>query len=162
MSQAPSMDRTLLVVKPDGVARGLVGKILSRLEEKGLFIVAAKMLRLDERSARVLYSVHKGKPFYEPLITYITSGPVLAVVLEGKGVIEMVRLMAGATFGCSAAPGTIRGDFGVSKRLNLIHASDSAESFERERPVFFADSEIMPLDVSRVKWIYDAQDGGIL
>jgi nucleoside-diphosphate kinase len=155
------MDRTLLVVKPDGVARGLVGKILSRMEEKGLFIVAVKMLRLDEKGARVMYSVHKGKPFYEPLIAYIMSGPVVAVVLEGKGVIEMVRLMAGATFGCAAAPGTIRGDFGVSKRLNLIHASDSPESYDRERPVFFSDAEIMPLDASRLNWIYDFAGGPI-
>jgi nucleoside-diphosphate kinase len=156
------MDRTLLVVKPDGVARRLVGRIVTRFEEKGLFIVAMKMLRLDEKTARRMYSVHEGKPFYAPLIGYITSGPVVAMVVEGKGAVEIVRSLCGATFGASAAPGTIRGDFAVSNRFNIVHASDSAESYNREKPNFFSDDEIMALDHTRLNWIYADQGGGVI
>jgi nucleoside-diphosphate kinase len=156
------MERTLVIVKPDGVARGLVGKIVTRLEEKGIFIVALKMLRLDKPAARKMYSVHKGKYFYEPLIKYITAGPVVAMVAEGNGVIEMVRGLAGPTFGSTAPGGTIRGDLAVSKRYNIVHASDSAESFERECPIFFKESEIVPLDEGRLKWIYDTSGPEII
>jgi nucleoside-diphosphate kinase len=149
------MERTLLIVKPDGVARGLVGEILSRLERKGIFIVGLKMLQLDEAAAREMYSIHEGKHFYEPLISYITGGPIVAVIAEGKGVIEMVRSLAGPTFGSAAPPGTIRGDLAVSNRFNIVHASDSPESFERERPVFFRDDEIREVTAGRLKWIYD-------
>jgi nucleoside-diphosphate kinase len=156
------MDQTLLIVKPDGVARGVVGNILSRLERKGIFIVGLKMLQLDEAAARRMYSIHEGKHFYEPLIQYISSGPIVAVIAEGKGVIEMIRALAGPTFGSAAPPGTIRGDLAVSNRYNIVHASDSPESFERERPVFFADDEIMPLGDDRLKWIYDTTGGQIV
>jgi len=156
------MDRTLIIVKPDGVARRLVGRILTRLEEKGIFIVALKMLRLDEARARDMYSVHKGKYFYEPLIKYITSGPVVAAIAEGKGVIEMVRALAGPTFGSAAPAGTIRGDFAVSNRYNIVHACDSAESYERERRIFFADDEITALDKRSLDWIYDTTTGEII
>jgi nucleoside-diphosphate kinase len=156
------MDRTLIVVKPDAVARGLVGRIITRLEEKGIFIVALKMLRLDEAAARRMYEVHKGKYFYEPLIRYITSGPLVAIVAEGKGVIDMVRALAGPTFGSAAPAGTIRGDLAVSNRYNIIHASDSVESYERERPLFFSDDEILSVDPERLKWIYDTSTGDII
>jgi len=149
------MERTLLIVKPDGVARGLVGEIVSRVERKGIFIVGLKMLRLDEAAAREMYSVHEGAYFYEPLIRYITAGPLVALVAEGKNVIEMVRTLAGPTFGSEAPPGTIRGDLAVSNRYNIVHASDSPESYERERPIFFSDDEITTLDDARLEWIYD-------
>jgi nucleoside-diphosphate kinase len=157
-----TMDRTLVIVKPDGVARGLVGRILTRLEDKGIFIVALKMLRLDEAAARKMYSVHKGKDFYEPLIKYVTAGPVVALVAEGKGVVEMVRALAGPTFGSAAPAGTIRGDLAVSNRYNIVHASDSRESYERERPVFFAEGEIMSLDKTRLNWVYDTSAGKVI
>ena len=156
------MEKTLLIVKPDGVARGLSGRIITRLEEKGIFIVAIKMLRLTEEKAREMYGIHEGKYFYEPLVRYMTGGPVVALVAEGAGVISMVRNLAGATFGSDAAPGTIRGDFAVSKRYNIIHASDSTESFEREWPVFFAKTEILDLDETRLNWIYDTSSGEIV
>ncbi len=149
------MDRTLLIVKPDGVARRLVGEIITRLERKGIFIVALKMLRLDEKAARRMYSIHEGKYFYEPLIRYITAGPIVALVAEGKGVIEMVRALAGPTFGSAAPAGTMRGDLAVSNRYNIVHASDSVESFERECPIFFSADEILDLEPKRLEWIYD-------
>ena len=157
-----AMERTLLIVKPDGIARGLVGEIVSRLERKGIFIVGLKMLRLNEGAARRMYSIHEGKHFYEPLIRYITAGPVVAMVAEGKGVTEMVRALAGPTFGSGAPPGTIRGDLAVSNRYNIVHASDSAESFERERPVFFSEAEIVEVDPRRLDWIYDTSSGDIV
>lgn len=156
------MDRTLVIVKPDGVARALVGRIVTRLEEKGVFIVGLKMTRLDEAAARRMYEAHKGKYFYEPLIRYITSGPIVAIIAEGKGVIEMVRALAGPTFGSAAPAGTIRGDFAVSNRFNIVHASDSAESFGRECAIFFRADEIMALDPSRLGWIYDTSTGEII
>ncbi len=156
------MDRTLLLVKPDGVARGLVGKIITRLEEKGICVVALKMLSLSEKRARDMYAVHEGKHFYEPLVRYMTSGPIVAVVAEGKGVVEIVRNLCGATFGSAAAPGTIRGDLAVSNRYNIVHASDSAESFAREVPNFFDDDEIVALDEGRLSWVYDTSGGEII
>lgn len=156
------MEQTLVLVKPDGVARGLVGRILTRFEEKGLFISGLKLLQVDEAAARNMYSVHEGKHFYEPLVAYITGGPLVAVVVEGKGAIAMVRALAGPTFGSAAPPGTIRGDFAVSNRYNIVHASDSTESFEREAPNFFKEGEIVPLDNARLKWIYDTTGGEIV
>lgn len=156
------MQRTLLIVKPDGVARGLVGEILSRLERKGIYIVALKMLRLEEDAAGRMYSIHEGKYFYEPLIRYITAGPLVAVIAEGKNVIEMVRALAGPTFGSEAPPGTIRGDLAVSNRYNIVHASDSPESYGREMPVFFTDDEITELDEPRLNWVYDTSTDEIV
>lgn len=156
------MQRTLLIIKPDGVARGLVGEILSRLERKGIYIVALKMLRLEEQAAHRMYAIHEGQYFYEPLIRYITAGPLVAVVAEGKNVIEMVRAVAGPTFGSEAPPGTIRGDLAVSNRYNIVHASDSAESYEREMPLFFRDDEITELDESRLRWVYDTSTDEIV
>ena len=156
------MERTLLVIKPDGVARGLVGDILSRLERKGIFITALKLMELDEEKARALYCVHVGRSFYEPLIAYITSGPLVACIAEGQGVIRMVRNLAGPTFGSDAAGGTIRGDLAVSKRFNIVHASDSTDSFNREYPVFFTDDEIVDLPPERLNWIYDTSGDEIV
>ncbi len=130
-------ERTLIVIKPDGVRRGLIGKILSRFERKGFKIVELKMFKMSREKAEEFYSVHKGKHFFNELIDFITSGPVVAAVLEGRNAIEVVRLMIGSTDSSKALPGTIRGDFGLEITENLIHASDSLESYKREYKVIF-------------------------
>ena len=137
------MERTLVLIKPDGVRRGLIGEIISRFEKKGLKIKALKMLWLTREKAEEFYSVHKGKPFFESLIRFMTSGPIIAMVLEGDKAISVVRLMIGPTDGREAPPGTIRGDYALSKQENVVHASDSPESAEREIRVIFSDEEII-------------------
>ena len=119
------MERTLIILKPDAVQRGLMGRILQRFEDKGLKVAAARFQRLPESLLEQHYAAHKGKPFYEGLVRFMTSSPVIVLVLEGKGAIAVCRKMMGATFGSKAEPGTIRGDFGVSNSFNLIHGSDS-------------------------------------
>ena len=138
------VERTLVLIKPDGVKRGLVGDILTRLERKGLKILAARMVRVTPELAQRLYAEHHGKPFYAGLVQHITSGPVLAAAVEGRSTIAVVRLMAGATNPQIASPGTIRGDFGLAVTPNLVHASDSAESAERELSLFFSAEEYHP------------------
>lgn len=137
------MERTLILIKPDAVARRLAGRIMSRLEEKGLLILAVKMFRFTREAAERFYTVHAGKPFYEPLVRFMTSGPSIAIVAAGKEAIAVVRKLAGKTDSAQADPGTIRGDFGISNRFNLIHASDSQASFEKELPVVFAADDII-------------------
>ncbi len=146
-------ERTLVLLKPDAVNRRLVGEILTRFERKGLKIVAMKMLWLTKEKAEEHYAVHKGKPFYDSLIEYITSSPIIAMVLEGESAIKVVRKIMGVTDGVEAAPGTIRGDFALSIQNNLVHGSDSAESAEREIPIFFDDSEIYEYQLPDEKWI---------
>jgi nucleoside-diphosphate kinase len=124
--------RTLVLLKPDAVRRGLVGDILSRFEAKGLSIVALEMRTIDAAMADQHYAEHVGKDFYPPLRDFVTSGPLLAAVLEGDQAVDVVRAINGATDGRTAAPGTIRGDLSLSNRENLVHGSDSAESAERE------------------------------
>lgn len=143
------------MIKPDGVQRSLVGQIISTLESKGLKLVGAKMLRIDAELASKHYQEHVGKPFYEPLINYITSGPVLATVFEGKEAVNCVRTVVGKTNPQEAAPGTIRGDFGMETGRNIIHASDSPQSAAREINLFFSDSEI--IDYKRIDevWVYE-------
>jgi len=136
--------RTLVLVKPDGVRRGLIGEVISRFEKKGLKLRALKMLWLSEEKAREFYSVHRDKPFYNDLVNFITSGPIVAMVLEGDEAISVVRLMIGSTDGRKAQPGTIRGDFALSIQDNVVHASDSVESFEREFKVVFSEDDIVP------------------
>ena len=137
------MPRTLVLVKPDGVQRGLAGEILSRLERKGLRIVALKMLKMDRSLAERHYDVHRGKPFFSSLVDFITSGPIVAVVAEGKGAVEVVRRMMGETDPLKSAPGTIRGDFGLEMEQNLIHGSDSEENAQKEIALFFSAKEIV-------------------
>jgi nucleoside-diphosphate kinase len=132
-------ERTLILVKPDAVRRGLVGETLRRLERKGLALVAMDLRTLDRDTAELHYAEHQGKPFYPPLIDFITSGPLVALVAEGERAIEAVRALAGATDGVKAAAGTLRGDFSCSNRENLVHASDSAASAEREIGLFFPE-----------------------
>ncbi|MEZ0393938.1 MAG: nucleoside-diphosphate kinase [Desulfurococcaceae archaeon] len=136
------VERTLVMIKPDGVRRKLVGEIISRIERKGLEIKALKMVRLTRERAEEFYSVHRGKPFFNSLIEFITSGPVVAMVVEGESAISVVRTMIGPTDGRTAPPGTIRGDFALSITENVVHASDSAQSAEHEIRVIFGDEPI--------------------
>ncbi len=132
------MERTLVLVKPDGVERGLVGEIVSRLERRGLRLVAAELRTLDRVTAELHYGEHAGKPFYEGLVAFITRGPVMAMVVEGPDdTWQVVRTMMGPTNPALAAPGTIRGDLGLETQQNLIHGSDSADSARREIAIFF-------------------------
>jgi len=126
------IDKTLILIKPDGVKKRHVGDIISRFEERGFNILHVRMLTMNSDQASNFYSIHKEKPFFSELIDYITSGPIVQVVLEGNSAIEVVRQMVGATNSLKAASGTIRGDFGLSHTENVIHASDSVDSFERE------------------------------
>lgn len=138
-----SREQTFLMVKPDGVQRGLVGNVISRLENKGFKLVALKMIYIDSDLAARHYGEHKGKPFYEGLIKFITSAPVVAMVWEGDNVVEMVRSLIGATDPGKAAPGTMRGDLAVFMGKNIVHGSDSLESAKREINLFFSDREIL-------------------
>ncbi len=132
------MERTLVLIKPDGVERGLVGEIVSRFERRGLRLVAAQLRTLDRDTAALHYQEHQGKPFYDGLVDFITRGPLLALVLEGPDdTWQIVRTMMGPTNPATAAPGTIRGDLGLEMQQNLIHGSDSAESAQREIAIFF-------------------------
>ena len=131
--------RTLVLVKPDGVEKGLTGEIISRLEKKGLRIAAMRMLQMDKALARKHYAVHDGKPFFAGLVDFITSGPIVAVVVEGEKSVEVVRKLMGETDPVKAAPGTIRGDYGLDIGENLIHGSDSEENAQVEISLFFPD-----------------------
>lgn len=137
------MERTLAIVKPDAVKRRLVGEIISRFERRGLKITGLKMIRLSTEKAEQLYAPHVGKVFYEPLVDFMTSGPVVAVAIEGRSAIKIVRNMIGALKPEEAMPGSIRGDYSMDIRHNTIHGSDSPESAERELAVFFDDNEFM-------------------
>jgi nucleoside-diphosphate kinase len=134
---APTADRTLVLVKPDGVARGLVGEVISRLEAKGLRLVAAELRTLTAEIAKTHYAEHAERPFFPSLVEFITSGPLMALVVEGPRSVEAFRAVAGATDPVKATPGTIRGDFGLEVQANIVHGSDSAESAAREIALFF-------------------------
>ena len=149
------MERSLIILKPDAVQRGLIGPILTRLEQRGLKFAGLKLMRIDEQLARRHYAVHEGKPFFNGLVEYITSGPVVVAVVTGKHVIGMVRSTVGATNPVQAAPGTIRGDFAVEIGRNLIHASDSPENGEKEISLFFTAQELVQLERSTDPWIYE-------
>jgi nucleoside-diphosphate kinase len=149
------MERSFLMVKPDGVSRGLIGEVISRVEERGLRIVAMKMLRMDDKLAKKLYAEHKGKPFFEGLISFITSGPAVAMVVEGKDAVEILRSMIGKTDPKEASPGTIRGDFGIDIGRNIVHASDSLESAKKEIDLFFSQGEILGYSRPGEEWVYE-------
>ena len=153
------MERTLIILKPDAVQRGLCGRILARFEDKGLQIVGAKFMRISQELAQTHYAPHKGKPFYDGLVKFMTSSPVLVLALAGKDAIVITRKMMGATFGSKADPGTIRGDFGVSNSFNLIHGSDSAESAQRELNLFFKPDELLDWTPAIQGWVYDMARG---
>ncbi|MFC1714314.1 nucleoside-diphosphate kinase [Candidatus Poribacteria bacterium] len=137
------MERTLVIVKPDGVKRGLAGEIISRFEKRGLKITGLRMTWLSEERAEQLYAPHKGKVFYQGLVDFMTSGPVVAIAVEGRSAIQIVRNMIGALKPEEAMPGSIRGDYSMDIRYNTIHGSDSPESAERELAVFFDDNEFL-------------------
>jgi nucleoside-diphosphate kinase len=149
------MQKTLVIIKPDAVQRRLIGKIINRFEEKGLEIIGLKLTVISEELAKEHYSVHDGKDYYKKLVTFMTSGPVVMLVLRGKKAIDVTRKLMGSTFGYEAAPGTIRGDYAISKRFNLLHGSDSVESAEREISLFFENGDLMQNEQSDLKWIYD-------
>lgn len=136
-------ERTLVFLKPEAVMRGLMGEIISRIERKGLLIVAMKLLQLTRKQAEKIYEVHKGKNFYEPLIDHVTSAPILAMVIEGPNAVSVLRNMIGKTNPIEARPGTIRGDFALNVRKNMIHASDSLENAKREIGILFGFDEIL-------------------
>ncbi len=147
------MEKTLVLIKPDAVQRGYCGEIISRLERKGLKVVAAKMIQMSREMASKHYQEHEGKSFYESLINFITSGPVVAMVWEGPGAVTLVRALMGATDPQKADPGTIRGDLAVFTGNNLIHGSDSPESAEKEINLFFEPEEILDYEMSLSSWI---------
>lgn len=149
------MEHSLVILKPDAVQRGLIGPILTRLEQRGLSIVGLKLSRIDEALARRHYGVHEGKPFFAGLVEYITSGPVVVLAVSGKNVISVIRTMVGATNPVNAAPGTIRGDFGLEIGRNLIHASDSPENGEAEVALFFGEGELVEMVRSVDRWIVE-------
>ena len=152
------MERTLILVKPDAMQRGLAGGILSRLERRGLRIVALKLFQMDETLARRHYSEHEGKPFFEGLIGYITSCPIIAAVFEGTGAVDSVRKTMGVTNPANAEAGTIRGDLALETGRNLIHGSDSTESARREIALFFNEDEILSYHRDLDRWILEAPD----
>ena len=134
-------EQTLVLIKPDGVQRGLIGEVIARYEQKGLKIVGMKLLRLPRDTAEELYAVHHGKSFYDVLIEFMTSAPIVALVIEGRGAIELVRILNGETDPKKSQPGSIRGDFSINITHNVVHASDSLRSAERELEIMFAPDE---------------------
>ena len=150
------MERSLVLLKPDAVQRGLVGELITRLERRGLKLVAIKMIHIDEELARRHYAPHVGKPFFAGLIEFITSGPLVAMVVEGEKAIEVVRSIIGATNPVDAAPGTVRGDHAMSLGPNLIHGSDSAEEAAREVSLFFSPQEVVSYTRDIDRWIIES------
>ena len=150
-------ERTFVMVKPDGVQRGLIGKVMSRLEERGLKLVGAKFRQIDEELAHEHYGEHEGKPFFEGLVEFITSGPVMAMVWEGQDATRQVRKMMGETDPAESAPGTIRGDFGLDMGRNIIHGSDNEDpgANEREIDLFFDDEELVEWERINEGWLYE-------
>ena len=149
------MERTLVIIKPDAVQRGLIGPIVTRFERRGLRIVGMKLMQIDDGLARRHYAIHEGKPFFEPLIAYITSGPVVVLVLEANGAIDMVRRTMGATKPSEAAPGTIRADFGLEVGRNLVHGSDGVETAASETELFFDRDELLSYERDTDPWIFE-------
>ena len=147
------MQRTLILLKPDCVQRRLMGQVIGRFEDKGLNVIAAKFMRITPELARRHYAEHVEKPFYPGLEAFITGAPVMAMVVEGLEAIRVVREMLGATSGLKAAPGTIRGDFGVSGSYNLIHGSDGPETAKSELSLFFKDDELVAMDRAIEPWV---------
>jgi nucleoside-diphosphate kinase len=150
------LERTLVIVKPDGVQRGLVGEIVGRLERRGLKIVGLELRQIERQLAERHYAEHEGKGFYASLVDYITSGPVVVAVFEGPDAIAVTRSTVGATRPAAAAPGTIRGDFGLTVGRNLIHASDGPESAAREVRLFFEDRELPSWSRDIERWVLDS------
>ncbi|HIP96567.1 MAG TPA: nucleoside-diphosphate kinase [Anaerolineae bacterium] len=149
------MERTLFIIKPDAVQRGLIGEIITRLERRGLRLVALKMIRMSQELARRHYAIHEGKPFFEPLVAYITSAPVVVMVWEGPRAIEIVRQTVGATNPADAAPGTIRADYALEIGRNLVHGSDGPQTAATEIALFFTPEEILSWERDTDRWIVE-------
>ena len=152
------VERTLIIIKPDGIQRHLAGEIIGRFEKKGFKLVAAKFMQISEELARKHYAVHQDKSFFEGVVKSLASAPSLVMIWEAEGVIDMARKMMGATFGYDAEAGTIRGDFSCSRGYNLIHGSDSPESAEKEIKLFFTPDEIIDYDLADADWLYGKND----
>lgn len=152
------MERTLIILKPDAIQRRLVGRLIQRFEDKGLVVGGMKLMRISRELAERHYAPHKGKPFYPGLIDYITSGPVVVMVLQSERCIEIARTMMGKTFGYEAAPGTIRGDFGASRSFNLVHGSDAPESAKTEIALYFQERELLDYTPPDQPWVFPAND----
>jgi nucleoside-diphosphate kinase len=150
-----AVERTFVAVKPDGVERILVGEVVGRFEKRGLKLVGMKFMKVTKEMAEQHYGEHKGKPFYEGLVSYITSGPIVAMALEGKNAVALARQIIGATKPLEAAPGTIRGDLAVEIGRNIVHGSDSPENGQREIGIFFKPEEIVEWTGSLNKWIWE-------
>ncbi|HXA28611.1 MAG TPA: nucleoside-diphosphate kinase [Candidatus Angelobacter sp.] len=148
-------EQTLVLVKPDGVQRGLIGEVIGRLERRGLKLAGMKLMQITEELAGRHYAEHREKPFFGGLVSFITSAPVVAMVWEGPGAVAMVRAMMGATNPANAAPGTIRGDLAVDFGMNVIHGSDSPESAQREVSLFFAPAEVLPWERTVDAWVIE-------
>jgi nucleoside-diphosphate kinase len=147
------MQRTLVLVKPDGVQRGLVGEIIGRLERRGLKLISLKLMQISRELAARHYAEHQGKPFYDGLLAFITSGPVVAMIWEGREAVTVVRSLMGSTDPLKAAPGTIRGDLALDLGMNLIHGSDSPARAEAEMALFFNDAELHEYERTADRWI---------
>lgn len=154
MNEIGENEHTFLLLKPDAVQRGIIGKIISRLEDKGLKIVALKMLQVTPEQAARQYECHFGKPFYPSLVEFICSGPTVAMVVEGRNAISLCRRIMGATSPGDSQPGTIRGDYSLDVKHNLIHGSDSLESFRQEVEIYFSEAEIVNYHLELERWIY--------
>ena len=146
------MERTLIILKPDCVHRRLIGRIIQRFEDKGLTIVGMKLMQISKDLAASHYAPHHGQPFYPGLLAFITSGPVVVMVLQGPGAIDVCRKLMGKTFGFEAEPGTIRGDFGMSKTYNLIHGSDTPRVAELEIALYFQPDELLDYEAATAAW----------
>lgn len=147
------MERTLIIIKPDAMNRSLIGRILTRFEDKGLRIAAMKLQQSPRTQVEQHYAVHRGKPFYESLVDFMTAGPVVLAVLEGPEAINVVRMLLGPTNGRQAAPGTIRGDFGLDMQYNLVHASDGPDTARQEIELFFKTDEIVDYERVTDRWV---------
>ena len=149
------MERTLIIVKPDAMQRGLAGEVLSRLERRGLKLIGLKLIRIDQALAHRHYGEHQGKPFFEGLVSFITSGPVVVGVLEGTNAVQAVRNTMGVTNPTAAGPGTIRGDLALELGRNMVHGSDSPESAEREIALFFKPEELIEFERDADRWVFE-------
>ena len=152
-----AMETTLVLVKPDGVQRGLVGAVVSRLEAKGLQLVGLKLLKPARELLEKHYAVHSERPFFKSLLGFMSSGPVAAIAVRGDGAIETVRRMMGSTNGAEAPAGTIRGDYGMSKSFNIVHGSDGADTAAFELPLWFPGNELLDYDLDGLRWVYDVE-----
>ncbi len=156
METSKKHHKTLVLLKPDALQRGLIGEIISRLEARGLKIVAMKMLHMDEELAKRHYEIHKDKPFFQGLVSYITASPIIAAILEGENAVETVRATIGETDPARAMPGTIRGDLAMDVARNLIHSSDSEKSAEKEIDIFFSEEEILHYTREIERWLTES------